>query len=64
METNCASEETERKVLHTMECMSRRNMNWVYRSRKRMIFEMWRTICKEEKAFAYSVKNAIIKSLL
>jgi hypothetical protein len=63
METNCASQETERKVLHTMECMKKRAQNWCYRSRKRMIFEMWRTILKEEKAFAYSVKNVIEKTL-
>jgi hypothetical protein len=64
METTCASEETERKVLHTMECMSKRNLNWVYRSRKRMIFEMWRTVVKEEIGFAHAVKNVIMKSLL
>lgn len=28
-----------------------------------MIFEMWRTVVKEEIAFAYSVKNVIIKSM-
>lgn len=47
-----------------MECMARRNLEWVYRSKKRMIFEMWRTVCKEEKAFAYAVKNVMMKSLL
>lgn len=47
-----------------MECMESKNLNWVYRSRKRMIFEMWRTVCKEEKALAYSVKNVMMKTLL
>lgn len=62
-ETNCLSEETERKVLHTMEVMARRNLTLIYKSKKRMIFEMWRTVLKEEKAFAYSVRNVIMKSL-
>jgi hypothetical protein len=47
-----------------MECMARRNLNWVYRSKKRMIFEMWRTVCKEERAFAYAVRNVMMKTLL
>ena len=47
-----------------MEVMERRNINWTYRSKKRMVFEMMRTVLKEEKAMAYAVKNAMMKTLL
>jgi hypothetical protein len=46
-----------------MECMERRNINWVHVSRKRMIFEMWRHVTKMEKGFAYAVKNVLEKTL-
>lgn len=46
-----------------MEWMAKNNLTRVYRSKKRMIFEMWRTVVKEEIAFAHSVKNVIQKSM-
>lgn len=59
---NDMSKETQRKVEHTMEWMAQQNLRNVYRSKKRMIFELWRTVVKEETAFIYCVKNAIEKS--
>ena len=47
-----------------MEVMASRNLRLIYVSRKRMIFEMWRHVLKMEKAFCYSVKNVLQKSLL
>lgn len=38
-ETGAASQEVERKILHTMEVLERRNKTLVCNSRKRMIFE-------------------------
>jgi hypothetical protein len=62
-ETEAASQETERKILHTMEVLERRNKTLVCTSRKRMIFEMWRHTTTMEKAFCYSVKNVLEKNL-
>ena len=56
------SKETQRKVEHTMEWMAQQNIRRNWCSKKRMIFEMWRTVVKEETAFIYCVKNAIEKS--
>ena len=47
-----------------MECMARRNLNWVYVSKKRMIFEMWRYVLKQEKAVCYAFKNVLEKTFL
>lgn len=46
-----------------MEWMAQNNLKNVWRSKKRVIFEMWRTVCKEEKAFAYAVANVMTKTL-
>lgn len=57
------TDELERKIHHTMECMERRHKNWVYMSRKRMIFLCWRRAVKQQKAFLYCVKNVLEKSM-
>jgi hypothetical protein len=62
-ETGCVSAEMERKVLHTMETMERRQHTLVHVSKLRMIFEMWNHVCKQEKASAYAIKNALEKTL-
>ena len=62
-ETGCASEETERKILHTMSVLERRNKTLVCNSRKRMIFEQMREILAQEKGFCFSVKNVLEKNL-
>jgi hypothetical protein len=46
-----------------MDCMEGRQIRWVHVSKKRMIFEMWRHTMKMEKAFVYSVKNVLEKSM-
>jgi hypothetical protein len=51
------------KVTHTMEWMERINKNYVCRSKKRMIFDMWVHVQKQEKAFCFAVKNVLEKSL-
>ena len=62
-ETGCVSEELERKILHTMEVLETRNRTLVCNSRKRIIFEQWREIGRQEKGFCYSVKNVLEKNL-
>ena len=62
-ETGAASAEVERKILHTMEVLERRNKTLVCNSRKRMIFEQWREIGRQEKGFCFAVKNVLEKNL-
>ena len=46
-----------------MAWMENMNQTCVNVSRKRMIFEMWRHIGRQEKAFLYCVKNVLEKSM-
>ena len=60
---NANNDELNFKVQHTMEWMERINHNFVCRSKKRMVFDMWVHVKKQEKAFCFAVKNVLEKSL-
>ena len=47
----------------TVEALTRRNHEWVFVSRKRIIFESWRHAVKQQKAFMLCVVNVLQKSM-
>lgn len=60
---NYESCKKEEEYLKLMQIIERRNREWVFGSRKRFIFMMWRHVMKQEKAFCVAVANALTKSL-
>jgi hypothetical protein len=60
---NYESCKKEEEYLKLMQILERRNKEWVFGSRKRFIFMMWRHVMKQEKAFCIAVKNCLTKSL-
>ena len=43
--------------------MSQRNIDYLFASQKRKIFEQWRLIAKQNKAFLLCIKNVLEKSM-
>ena len=46
-----------------MAVIERRNQEWAYGSKKRMIFKCWRNAVKQQKAFLLCVENVLTRSL-
>lgn len=46
-----------------MQMMERRNKEWIFVSRKRMVFLCWRHASKQQRAFIHCVVNALDKSM-
>jgi hypothetical protein len=46
-----------------MQIIERRNQEWAYGSKKRMIFMCWRHAVKQQKAFLLCVENVLTRSM-
>jgi len=46
-----------------MSMMERRNKEWIFVSKKRMVFLCWRHASKQQRAFIHCVVNALDKSM-
>ena len=56
-------QKNQARVSKSIDIMSRRNIDQVYKSRKRVIFEKMRHVIHQEIAFAVCIKNVLEKSL-
>lgn len=63
-ETIHASAKRGEEYNKLMAIIERRQQDWVFGSRKRMIFKCWRHAVKQQKAFLLCVESVLKKSMM